>query len=222
MRSRWPERYPTWESIARRIGVEPATVRTWVRTLGLPEEVQDRIAPREKQRVPEGKIDYQTALRVAEQIPEPERQAAVVEQIVEERLPQRVAAEVIRRVAAEPHGEVKQMVEQAVRETQPIMSFNHRHYKAVVAGQKTQTTRRRLDPGLKEGVTVRAAVTHFADLEIEHIDRKRLREAPDRRHAWPSHGRPPPAPPAACRAAGTGRLDRRRPMGGRVPRRKRM
>jgi len=176
MRSRWPERYPTWESIARRIGVEPATVRTWVRTLGLPEEVQERIAPREKQRVPEGKIDYQTALRVAEQIPEPERQAAVVEQIVEERLPQRVAAEVIRRVAAEPHGEVKQMVEQAVRETQPIMSFNHRHYKAVVAGQKTQTTRRRLDPGLKEGVTVRAAVTHFADLEIEHIDRKRLRD----------------------------------------------
>jgi ParB family transcriptional regulator, chromosome partitioning protein len=176
MRSRWPERYATWESIARRIGVEPATVRTWVRTLGLPEEVQERIAPREKQRVPEGKIDYQTALRVAEQIPEPERQAAVVEQIVEERLPQRVAAEVIRRVAAEPHGEVKQMVEQAVRETQPIMSFNHRHYKAVVAGQKTQTTRRRLDPGLKEGVTVRAAVTHFADLEIEHIDRKRLRD----------------------------------------------
>src|SRR5438874_12580196 len=35
LRDQWPDRYPTWERIARRIGVEPATVRTWVRTLGL-------------------------------------------------------------------------------------------------------------------------------------------------------------------------------------------
>jgi hypothetical protein len=32
-----------------------------------------------------------------------------------------------------------------------------------------------LDPGLREGVKVRAAVTHFADLEIEKIERRRLR-----------------------------------------------
>lgn len=88
--------------MARRVGVEPATIRTWVRPLGLPEEVQDCIAPREKHRVPQGKIDYQTALGVSEQIAEPERQRAVIEQIVEERLPQHIAAEVIRRAAAEP------------------------------------------------------------------------------------------------------------------------
>lgn len=176
LRDQWPDRYPTWERIARRIGVEPATVRTWVRTLGLPEEVQERIAPREKQRVPEGKIDYQTALRVAEQISEPERQRAVVEHIVEDRLSQHVAAEVIRRVAAAPQVEVEQVVEEATQKTQAIMPFNHRHYKAVMAGKKSQTTRRRLDPGLKEGAIVRAVVTHFADLQIEHIARKRLRD----------------------------------------------
>ena len=176
LREHNPERYPTWDAIARRVGVEPATVRTWVRTLGLPEEVQDRIAPREKQRVPEGKVDYQTALRVAEQIVEPERQRAVIEHIAEERLPQRVAAEVIRRVAAEPEREVAQVVEEAARETQPVMPFNHRHYKAVVACKKTQTTRRRLDPGIREGVVARAVVTHFADLQVEQLTRKRLRD----------------------------------------------
>jgi ParB/RepB/Spo0J family partition protein len=175
-RDRWPERYPTWESIACRIGVEPATIRTWVRTLGLPEEVQERIAPREKQRVPEGKIDYQTALRVSEQIATPERQRAVIEQIVEERLPQHVAVEVIRRAAAEPEREIAQITQQATRETQPVLPFNHRHYKAVLAGQKTQTTRRRLEPGIKEGVVARAVVTHFADLQIEQVERKRLRD----------------------------------------------
>jgi ParB/RepB/Spo0J family partition protein len=54
LRHRNPARYPTWDAVARRVGVEPATIRTWVRTLGLPDEVKDRIAPREKQRVPEG------------------------------------------------------------------------------------------------------------------------------------------------------------------------
>ncbi len=157
-------------------GITPERTRMEEELQVTPEEVQERIAPRGKQRVPEGKIDYQTALRVAENIAEPERQRAVVEHIVEERLPQRVAAEVIRRVAAEPRGEVVQVAEQATRETQPIMSFNHRHYKAVMAGKKSQTTRRRLDPGLKEGVTVRAAVTHFADLAIERVERKRLRD----------------------------------------------
>jgi ParB/RepB/Spo0J family partition protein len=178
LRERWPDHYPTWERIAQRIGVESATVRTWVRTLGLPEEVQERIAPRERQRVPEGKIDYQTALRVAEQITEPERQREVVETIADEHLPRRLAEEVIRRVAAAPQQTVAHVAEEvtgeARREPPPMMSFNHRHYKAVVAGKKTQSTRRRLDPGVHEGVVVRAAVVHFADLEIEQVVRKRL------------------------------------------------
>src|SRR5690348_1558324 len=32
LRHRNPERYPTWDAVARRVGVEPATIRTWVRT----------------------------------------------------------------------------------------------------------------------------------------------------------------------------------------------
>src|SRR5688500_4957694 len=64
LRSRYPDKYVGWDVIASRIGVEVDTVRAWVRTLNLPEEVQERIAPREMKRVPEGKIDYRTALDI--------------------------------------------------------------------------------------------------------------------------------------------------------------
>src|SRR4051812_28996696 len=50
LRQRYPERYRNWDGIAARIGVEPETVRAWVRTLDLPEEIQVKIAPRERQR----------------------------------------------------------------------------------------------------------------------------------------------------------------------------
>jgi uncharacterized protein YqfB (UPF0267 family) len=57
-----------------------------------------------------------------------------------------------------------------------VLLFNLRHYQAVMAGQKTQTTRRRLEPSIKEGVVARAVVTHFADLKIKQVERKRLRD----------------------------------------------
>lgn len=174
LRSRWPERYPSWEHIARRIGVEATTVRTWMRTLGLPEEVQERIAPRDAQRVPEGRIDYQTALRIAEKVKDPERQIELAERLAAEKVPQRLAQEIISRAATAPDREVGQLIQQVEREARPTLAFSHRHYKAILEGRKTQLTRRRPEPDLQPGAIVRAAVTHFADLEIVEVERKRL------------------------------------------------
>ena len=190
LRRRFPEHYSNWDGIASRIGVEPETVRSWVRTLDLPEEVQARIAPRERQRrVPEGKIDYQTALRVAEKIKDPERQVEVVERLVEKKVPHRVANEIIRRAAAEPVGEVASLARQVSQQASPTLSFSHRNYRAILEGSKTQTTRRRLDPSIEEGRTVGASVTRFADLEIEEVVRRRLRDISEddaRREGAPS------------------------------------
>src|SRR5215210_5709000 len=41
LRRRYPQKYQSWDELARRIGVEPPTVRTWMRTLVLPEELQE-------------------------------------------------------------------------------------------------------------------------------------------------------------------------------------
>jgi ParB/RepB/Spo0J family partition protein len=189
LRRRFPERYRNWEGIARRIGVEPETVRAWVRTLELPEEVQSRIAPREGQRrVPEGKIDYQTALRVAEKIKNTARQVEVVERLVEKRVPHRVANEIIRRAAAEV-SEVSSLANQVSQQSIPTLPFSHRNYRSILDGVKTQTTRRRLDPSINAGKTVMASVTRFAELEIESVRRCRLRDITEedaRREGAPS------------------------------------
>jgi len=182
LRSRFPEKYPSWDGLARRIGVEPPTVRTWMRTLGLPDELQEKIAPRETQRVPEGKLDYRTALEIHQRIKEPERQMEVAEQLAQQPLSREVREEVIRRAAEEPRTptaprqEVEQIVQDVSREVRPTMVFNHRHYRTVLDGSKTQATRRRPDPDIQQGTIVRAAVNHFADLEIMGIERKRLGE----------------------------------------------
>lgn len=204
LRRRYPDKYQSWDVLARRIGVEPSTVRTWMRTLGLPEEVQEMIAPRETQRVPEGRLDYRTALEIAQWIKEPTIQAEVAAQLADEPLPRRVREEVIRRAAQReaeaqaamradsdasfagparagepresPREEVSRIVEEVSREARPTMVFSHRHYRAVLEGSKTQSTRRRPDPQIQKGTIVRAAVTHFADLEITDVVRKRLGE----------------------------------------------
>jgi len=46
LRARYPDKYVGWDVIAGRIGVEVDTVRAWVRTLNLPEEIQEKIAAR--------------------------------------------------------------------------------------------------------------------------------------------------------------------------------
>jgi ParB family chromosome partitioning protein len=179
LRTRYPDKYVGWDIIAARIGVEVDTVRAWVRTLNLPGEVQERIAPRELKRVPEGKIDYRTALDIAEKIKDPERQVEVATRLAEERMPREVAREVIRRAAttgdAAPRP-VAQIVQEAAREPRASLAFTHRHYQAVVSGEKQQTTRRRADPRIEPGTIVRADVIQFADLEITDVVRKRLGE----------------------------------------------
>ncbi|MGE3913096.1 MAG: ParB/RepB/Spo0J family partition protein [Chloroflexota bacterium] len=176
LRTLYPDKYVGWDVIASRIGVEVDTVRAWVRTLNLPEEVQDKIAARELKRVPEGKIDYRTALDIAEKIKDPERQVEVATQLAEERMPREVAREVIRRAATEAPAPVSQIVQEAAAQPRASLAFTHRHYQSVVSGEKQQTTRRRVDPRIEAGTIVRADVIQFADLEITDVIRKRLGE----------------------------------------------
>ena len=183
LRNRYPDKYRSWDAIANRIGVEPPTVRTWMRTLGMSEALQEKIAPRDTQRVPEGKLDFRTALEIHHRIKEPERQLEVAERLAREPMRRQARDEIIRLAASEaaftetkPRREVGEIVQEVVRETRPTMVFNHRHYRAILEGTKTQTTRRRPDPQIQKGTLVRAAVSHFADLEVMGVERKRLGE----------------------------------------------
>ncbi|MFN8522601.1 MAG: ParB/RepB/Spo0J family partition protein [Chloroflexota bacterium] len=174
LKARYPDRYVGWDVIAKRIGVETDTVRAWVRTLHLPEEVQEKIAPREQKRVPQGKIDYRTALDIAEKIKDPDRQVEVATQLAQERVPRDVAKEIIRRAATDVPAPVSSIAQEAASQPRASLAFTHRHYQSVVDGSKTRTTRRRADPRIEPGTVVRADVIQFADLQVTDVERKRL------------------------------------------------
>jgi ParB family chromosome partitioning protein len=183
LKERFPDKYRSWADVAASIGVDSDTVRNWVRTLELPEEVQTMVAPRERKRVPEGKVGYATALDAAKKIEERPRQVEVIKRIVEEQLPQAKAREVIRKAAEEP----KKKVEEVVREvlTAPVqMSFRMNEVRPVLRGEKTQTSGHYTPDEmerLKPGSIIHASIyePHFADLRVRNRTIKRLREFTD-------------------------------------------
>lgn len=176
MRDSFPAKYPSWGTIAQRLGVDFETVKKWIRVLGLPEEIQQRIAPREVQRVAPGKIDYQTAIRITQQIKESERQVELAERLADEHVSQRSATRIIKGVSKEPEKSVEAIFREVIEEAPIFLPFSRVHADAIVKGAKTQTSRKTKEPRLQPGTIVRVQVTHFADLEILDIYRKKLGE----------------------------------------------
>jgi ParB family chromosome partitioning protein len=172
LRDRLPEKYPTWEKVAEEIGVSYETVKSWVRTLDLPEEIRDRIAPKEVQRVPKGKVDYQTALHIVEAIKERPKQIEVTRKLAEARMPQRVARQIIKEVARRPQKSVEDVMRSIV-EAPPRLPFMSEHVPPIRKGTKVQTSRKGLDPKIRVGARV-DAYTKFAELRVANIMRKRL------------------------------------------------
>jgi ParB family chromosome partitioning protein len=172
LRDRFPERYPTWEKVAEQVGVSFETVKSWVRTLDLPEEIRERIAPKEIQRVPKGKVDYQTALHIVETIKERPKQIEVARKLAQARVSQRVARQVIKEVAKKPQKSVEDVMKSVI-EVPPRLPFMPEHVPPIRKGTKVQTSRKGIDPKIRVGAKV-DAYTKFAELRVTNITRKRL------------------------------------------------
>jgi ParB family chromosome partitioning protein len=179
LRDEFPEKYTSWEDIAQRIGVGKTTLTHWLDTLSLPDELQSMIAPKETERVPEGKLDYQTAVRINRTIAEPERKREVAEQFAQQRVSWRAARQVLRQVTREPAKPVEDVMREVVHEAPAYLPFSKVHADAIVQGAKSQTSRKAKDPRIRPGSLVRAQVSHFADLEVTEVVRKRLGDFDD-------------------------------------------
>lgn len=177
---KFPRKYPSQIALAKRLGQNQTVIGAWLRTMGMPIEVQQRIAPETAQRaVPEGKIDYHTAVRISRQVKEPEKFVEVIEQIAEKHIPRRIATQVTKQIAKEPEKSVKQVFREVVKEAPIFLPFSQVHADSILKGNKTQTSRKTKDPRLQKGTTVRAQVTHFADLEVTEVYRKKLGDFDD-------------------------------------------
>jgi ParB family chromosome partitioning protein len=174
-----PRKYPSQRAIAEKIGVSPEAVSTWLRTAEVvPEEAQNYISPSTiSGEVPEGKIDYQTAVRVGRSIQDPEKRVEVIKKLAEKRLPVKERSQVIERVLLEPEKSVDEVFEE-VAESPCTLQFATEDKKSIADGTKTQISMTEVpDPGIKIGALVHAAIwePHIADLHITSVERKKLR-----------------------------------------------
>ena len=177
---KFPSKYPSQEKVGKRIGVGQSVVAEWMSTLKLPEEIQRRVAPGTiQQKMPEGKISYKTAATIARAIKEPAKQIELAEELAERHVPRCVAQAVIREFAKEPEKSVEQVFREVVQEAPIFLPFSKIHADAILEEIKTQTSRKAKDPRLLKGVTVRAQVTHFADLQVTDVYRKKLGDFSD-------------------------------------------
>lgn len=174
-----PEKFPSQKMIAQKIGVSADTVSLWLRTVEVvPQEVQILVAPSTVSgEVPEGKIDYLTAMKAGRSIKEPERQVEVIRRLAEKKLPSKERAQVIEMVAREPERSVEEVIAE-VAEAPYEMQFLAVDKELILSGRKTQTSRTTIpDPKVKPNAVVHAIIREpcFADLQIVSIERKKLK-----------------------------------------------
>jgi len=173
----FPDHYPSRASLAKKLGISESSIKSWLYTTEMPVEVQQRIAPETEHRVvPKGKVDYSTAVQISHRIKEPNKLTEVIEHIAEHRIPRRVATQVTKKIINEPEKPVEAVFREVVEEAPIYIPFSRVHAEEIAKGRKTQTSRKSKDPRLQKGAIVRAQVTHYADIKIVDISRKKLRD----------------------------------------------
>lgn len=176
---KYPKKFSNIQTLANRLGLSPATVKTWIALTAAPKEIQKMVAPVQVERkgTPEGKIDYTTATTIMRRIPEPEKQAELAQKLASEGMSQKLARRVIEEAAKSPEKKIEEILME-IKEEPYELPFEPNDMEPVLKGAKTQMiSRSPPSPKIKTGSTVHASVyvPHFADLRIVSIERKRLR-----------------------------------------------
>ena len=172
---KFPEKFPTQRKLAKALGVSELRVSEWMPMTLLPEKVQKLVAPTDiRRKLPRGRITHDVALTIARKIKEPERQVKLAEELAAHRVTYPKYREVISEVAKEPKKPVREVFKEVIEEAPIYLPFSKAHGDAILKGVKTQTARKGISPGLKPNTIVHARITHFADLEVINVARKKL------------------------------------------------
>ncbi|MBS7632757.1 ParB/RepB/Spo0J family partition protein [Candidatus Bathyarchaeota archaeon] len=174
-----PEKYPSASVVGAKIGVSGTAVSLWLRSVEVvPEEAQKYVAPADLSgQIPEGKIDYATAIKVGRAVEDTERKVEVIRKLAEKHLPSKAKTEVVKKVAREPEKPVEEIIEEAA-EMPCEMRFPAEDKEKLLNGLKKQISMVNMpDPKVKAGTLVHATVwePHIADLRVTEIERKRLK-----------------------------------------------
>jgi len=176
---KYSKKFGNVQALAKRLGLSPTTVKTWLGLTKAPEEIQRIVAPAQVERrgTQEGKIDYTTATTIMRRITEPERQVELGQRLASEGMSQKLARRVIDEIAKSPKKKVEDILME-IKEEPPELIFEPDDMEPILRGAKTQlTSRSAFDHKIKVGADVQASVyaPHFADLRIVSMERKRLK-----------------------------------------------
>lgn len=174
---RFPDRFPSKVKLAQRLGVDDSAVNLWIQAAQIvPRAVQSMIAPAEPTsgRIPKGKISGDMAVTISRQVKNEERQIELAQELTRRGIPKPQARKVISEVARQPERPVQEIFRRTIEEAPILLPFSKKHADDIIIGRKTQTSRKGIYPNIKPGRIVRAAITHFADLEILEVNRKKL------------------------------------------------
>jgi ParB family chromosome partitioning protein len=174
-----PEKYPSQSAVAEKIGVSNNVVSLWLRAVEVvPQEAQKYVAPSTiSGQVPEGKIDYLTAVKVGRSVEKPEKRVELIKKLAEKRLPVKERSQIIKKIAREPEKPIEEVIDE-VTEAPCELRFTAYDKEPLLDGTKTQTSRINVpDPKVKVGAIVHAAIwePHIADLRVTSIERKKSR-----------------------------------------------
>jgi len=162
---RFPDKFPSKSSLARRIGVDDTAVNQWIQAAQVvPKAVQTMIAPAEPMsgRIPKGKISGDMAVTIARQVKDEERQVELVKELTRRGIPKPQARKVISEVARQPERPVQEIFQRTVEEAPVLLPFSKKHADDILIGPQTQTAKKGHYPNIKSGRIVRGAITHFA------------------------------------------------------------
>jgi ParB/RepB/Spo0J family partition protein len=177
---KFPEKYPSEGAVAKRIGIGQSSVSEWIEAMGMPIGIQRLVAPQtERKAVPKGKIDYDTAVRIARKVKDPDRAVEIAKTIATRRVPRRVALDIAKKAVLEPRKSVATIFKETVDDVLAVLPFSAKHASDILEGTKVQTSRKSIDPKIRPGAIVRGQITHFADLKIVDVQRKKLGEFND-------------------------------------------
>lgn len=174
---KFPSKFPSQVELARMLSVDRSAVGAWVQSAEIiSKPVQKMISPAEPSsgKVPKGSISGDLAVTLARNIKNEARQLELAQEITKRSIPKPHARKVISVAARQPQKPILEVIKETIEEAPVLLPFSKKHADDILATKKTQTSRKGTYPNIKPGRIVRAAITHFADLEIAQVYRKRL------------------------------------------------
>ncbi|MBS7623562.1 ParB/RepB/Spo0J family partition protein [Candidatus Bathyarchaeota archaeon] len=173
----FPEKYPNEEAVGKHVGLSALTIRDWLKLVtAMPRKVQRMVAPETaSRRVPEGKIEYTTAVRIARKIKEPHKQLKVAETLLRRGIRGAKARSIVTEVAKRPEKPIEEIVKEVIEKPASI-PFRLNAVEPILNQAKTQICLRGLDSRIRRDSIVHADLYEpkFAELKVKEVLRKRL------------------------------------------------